>query len=338
MREAKISSGEFAALLLVSSISFVGTVSGNALGGNYSDAVLAALFSSLVGWILLLPIVNFRREAKLNKLVASAYLAFFIYTAAWDISSVAYMMRNTVFNTMDSWLFCLIFLFATVYCAKLGLETIGRSAQIVLIVTAVCGVLMLIAAIKHLEFSNVRIPFFDGSGDFFDTCMRFVSGSMFLPQCYLILESVRSDGKKKLILSSAAIVLAGLITSSVIALVMLCIGNFALTQEFPVFTLASYLDLEPLQRLDVFLGIIIITTNLVKTSINVFLIRNCSRILSEKYYNVLLLSACISIIALSSFTSQKPGLQEVFYSPLVVTVLGVILGVLVPSISTAKKR
>ena len=344
MSNSKISSGEFSAILFISQISFIGAVSADILGNNYSDSVLAAILSSIVSCVLFLPLFilkdrNVTSDGD-NRFQAFLFLIFSAYTAAWDVSSVAYMMRNTVFGQLNSWVFCAVFVAAAIYCAGLGLETIARSSQIVVIVFLISAVMLSAAAVKHVETANIRVPFFSGGNDFALSFGGVFSKFMILPQCYFVIGHLKKDKKKSTfgLKTSVTVLSGGIVTAATVALVMLCLGGYALTQEFPVFTLASFLDLAPLQRLDIFLGIALLTSGLIKTALNVFVIRSCSKLLSEKNEKTCFYISVVILSALSAFTAGQPGLQKKFYSPWIVIISGIVLGALIPQINMSVSK
>ena len=346
MKTDKITSGEFSALLFVSSISFIGAVTAGTVGRNYTDAIIAALLVSVVDFFLLLPLILFRMknpEEKMlrqSKLLCCVYLLFFVYVCIVELSSLIHMMHNTVFSHMNSYVFSLIFLGAAIYCSYLGVETAARCSQIAVGVIAVCGGLIFLASVKHIEFSNFRIPFYDGVDGAANSFWKFMGSSMFLPQCLFVIDDIeeKKDNRKFITKVISALLIAGFVSSGALALVLLCLGGFAQTQEFPMFTLAGFLDLPPLQRLDVFLGIAMLFSSLIKISVTVIAVHKCCKVIFGGGCDSALIISITIIGLLSAFVAGNPMLISNFCLPQLIAVIGIIIGCAVPLFLISAKR
>ena len=340
MTNGKISGGEFSVIFFVSSISFLGSLSSASLGDNYVDAAIAAALSALVNLLLLIPVIRAKGEGRLlseSKFILWAYLLFFIYSAVTDISSLVHMMHNTVFPGLNAYIFALFFAGCAFYCARLGPETASRCSQIAVGVLAVCSGLMLIASVKHIEFGNLRVPFYGGFLDFTDSFWDFFGRMMFLPQYVFLLDNMEKDERIGLKIS-VSVLAAGLFISAAVIITLLCLGCFAGTQEFPVFTLASFLEISPLQRLDIFLGISLLTTSLIKLSVTFIAIAKCCSSLMPSNPGGVSLVIVLVTALLSALVADNPMLISKFCLPAVLAATGILLGCAVPQFRISSER
>lgn len=336
-----INTGEFSVIVFISSISFLGAVSAETVGNNLVDVALAALLSAIISLLLILPVVTNKTSSyPRNKGIMMLYLIFFLYSIVIDVSSLIHMMHNTVFPQMNSYGFAVIFMGAAVYCAYLGTETAARCSQVAAGILSVCFILVLLASVKHLKASYLQLPLYDGTKGFFGSLWHILGRSMFLPQCLFIFEEVRAeDGKDKLPWKlSTAFMMGGIICAVGMILTLMCLGGYSKTQEFPVFTLASFLDLSPLQRLDILLGISLLLSTLIRLSVTILAVRKCfANIFGEKSKSfstaVFLLTALMSAVI-----SDAPLLFSKFCLPQITAALGILIGALLPQITTMMKK
>lgn len=289
--DTTISSGQLTCLLLVSSATVFLTMNSALLGGrDLTDNLFSCLFAMLTGFLLLLPVFLLRRQYPKSDLLMQAQRAgsglriifavfYFLYVLLIDIqylSNFQYVLGSTFSTGVPSWIFTVMLVLVALYAAYKGLEAIGRTAALILllILPGICflGVLL----IPEIDLQNLTPPFLHGFGQAFTGTLYFLSGSYGIVTYALLFPAVSGKSGQFLLLWNGA---TWLIVALIVFLINGVLGIYASFQLFPLYSAATMAKLGTFQRMDtIFIGLWVVGIFL-KLSLGIHLLSRCGEAL-----------------------------------------------------------
>lgn len=100
----------------------------------------------------------------LAKLVMVLLVIYFLFTALMPYEAVRNVFANNLFDTLPWQGFAIFLVFAVGYLVFCGLKTIGRSAELYLVILVTCVTLLFLLGIFTANFENI-LPLFDAKLD-----------------------------------------------------------------------------------------------------------------------------------------------------------------------------
>ena len=94
------------------------------------------------------------------KIVMLVLIVYFLFTALMPYEAVRNVFANNLFDTLPWQSFSIFLIFAVGYLVFCGLKTIGRSAELYLVILVTCVTLLFLLGIFTANFENI-LPLFD---------------------------------------------------------------------------------------------------------------------------------------------------------------------------------
>ena len=188
-------------------------------------------------------------------------------------------------------------LLVALYGAVKGVECLARSCTAISFFFIV-GILFIgLASFQNFRKEEYIIPFVNGTTDFYNNSLYIFSLISFAPQFIILKESVKEKFRLKYILLTFS---SALIASIFFLLVQYTLGYYALTQEYPFYTLSAVTNAMPLKRLDLIFTFIFIMAAILRMSLS-FIASYKTAIRSDKSINKFLffVPLIISVLILS---------------------------------------
>ena len=254
----RVSAAQFFLGMLVSQAAVtLGLNTQYAGGAHLLDNTVSALLAMGLGVLMALPAWALQKRCPEEPLPGKAaplcYLLYFIWEAAASLALFQIFLLDTVNPDFSAGFVAAALLGAGLYGALRGVETIARCGACVFVVLVLgCGLVFGIVALRfHRE--NLEPLFYQGFSQTLQGTALFLSRTTLFAHMALLLPLVR--GKRALGFADWSLGSGGF-TALVLVLVVGCLGPYAATQNFPVYTLAATTQVRSLQRLDtVFVGV-----------------------------------------------------------------------------------
>lgn len=341
----RITGTQLSIIVFMTSLSFLSSFTVSLAGGNLFDSVAAVFISWITGGLLALPIFILKDKGVLErdkiKTQTSAlwvvYILFFIYSLSWDVSALINMLGNTIFPEMPAWVIIIVLISLCIYGAKNGVEVLGRTSGVVFVLFLIGLLVLIFSAMPKFNTQNSKVLFYDGPKASLTGAMGIFVRSTVVPQIFFLVGFVKGTVKVKYYVWSFC---AALSCGIMLFLCAMCLGGYADTQQFPVYTLAAVSELVPLQRLDVVFSVVWLLSMSVRLMLGLLCIKECLNKISgngtEKNSQMLPLTIIgAGVMALSIALVTNPDLRISFLSVPVYFISAIVLGGVVPLVILA---
>lgn len=316
--KAKISSGQFFSLLLLSRFISVLTYSPiyNA-GLNSSDYLIAGVIGMIMVLFSCLPLAliyksNDNRSVLdmayeispiYSKIISVLYILLFLFYAFSALSRLDLFSGTVIFRESDTKVFVVLSVLLACYSAYLGLEALGRAGAISLFVFSVSFVFIIVTMLSKLDLNNFSPVFYDGAG-------RVISAGQTMavrtiePAAMAVLFPRVSGNKKRGFFIWMSVLTAFL--EIVFFFVFSGLGDYAMTQLFPIHSIAVLSEFSVFQRIDVILTGVWILSAFIKISFMLYLSSYiASRSFSAKYKKIYIFAFGAAAVILQFVVSKN---------------------------------
>lgn len=346
--KGKISAAQFFIMLFVSRIVITITMNSQTLGGdNLLDNVVSCGLSMLLGFLIALPLwllhrrhpgLNVNEVARLDigragKAVPLFYLLYFIAVNTVTLSLFEIFLMDTVNPDFSAVLIIAAIVAVALYGAVRGLETVARCASCVFVLFLVGVVLVFAIVSTRFRTDNLEPLFYNGFGQTVKGTMVFVARTSIFADMAILLPLVRG---RKLAGFSFWSLGTGAFISTLLLLVVGCLGRYAYTQNFPVYILASITEVRSLQRLDsIFIGVWMMGL-IIKLACDFYACRLCLSSLGfqsgggKKFGWAPAAAAALVTLALTVLTVGSHPLQKLLYQTDFLLIITLAMGMAVP--------
>lgn len=264
---------------IVVALTYIQTVS---VGKIASDVLISIAVAGAGGLLAALPAYycSVKNKNPLdNKIISYSYSIYFIYYAAVNISRFSYFASSRLNPEASILFFVIIFAVATSYAAILGVEGIGRFS-------VVCGVIMFVAILSVIIFNikNVKeINYYpiikNTTSDIWTNIAMFITNSV--EGSVFVCLSRYVNGKK----AKPFFFAIGLAYVVIFVLILMCIGvlgNSAILQSYPIFTLFQMAKFGDYSRMDMIHTAFWIAAVFLKCSVLIYCAASCTKKYSHK--------------------------------------------------------
>ncbi len=286
----RISSNQLAILSFLLFMAPLAFMRSNDLNNNIADSVFS--FITVVFITLLLSVPVFMRKGILseNRFINVLYSFYFVFIIITDITAVTKMLVNTIIPEGNSSFIAFSTLLIAVYGALKGNEAVGRCAEIVFFFFILGAGFIILSAIWNVRPEEYVIPFENGFSDYIDNTVLIFSAVSFIPMVAVLKE----DTEGKFTLKYFIYMIAALVVGVAFLLeTQFCLGYYALTQQYPIYTLSAVTKAEPLKRLDLIFTVIFIMASVMRTAVSFLCIFKLSSQSFKKYGNIIKISYLI---------------------------------------------
>lgn len=264
----RISSAQFFVMMFVSRVVVTIALNSRFLGGeNMLEGAVSYLLAMALGLVIALPALLLdRRFPGLNaadaaqeawgpvgKAVPLFYIVYFVLVNGASLGLFQIFLLDTVNPDFSAALTVLAMLAVALYGAFRGIETVARCASCVFVFLLAGSALVFGIVAFRFDPENLEPLFQNGLSQTYQGVLLFLARTSVFADMAILLPMVKG-GKGKGFTAWAG----GTAVFVCLLLLLLqgCLGRYAATQNFPVFSLSSITEVRSMQRLDaVFVGV-----------------------------------------------------------------------------------
>ncbi len=321
MMTNKISNAQIFITLMLCSNLFITSLSSNALNDNIWDSMLSIIIVFAINLIISIPIIlMYKKGISLQqifkdnvsyKIFAIIFLAYFIVVDVLSLLRFQTFQINT--NNQDSPTIVLVFLvlLTAFYGAYKGIDCIGRSSIIVFLFFII-GIILCVIGL----FDNIRLDYSekflaDGNSELFSNSLLIFSRSNILPQLFILSHF----SNKKIAPFYLFQILSVLILILIFFLTVVCLGRFAGTQNYPIFSLFTVSKLMPLERFDAIYTIISFMLISLKISVDIVAVKS---LFKNGTRAIIFFSGLVLILSLIPNMSSFISMFDLYLIPVII--------------------
>lgn len=290
----KISAAQAILLLFVSRVfnifNYIPIFSGNV---EPSATLIGNIIALLINLAIVIPVsIMFKRNGNkdilsiaYNKhkvigiIVCSIYFLFNFIILIGTIFGFEFFMTNAVYPNASVFFIIITICMACFFCAKHGIEGIARTSTIVFVLLILGIIFITFASFKSINLLNIKPIISDVPTTLYKAVSSIVSKGSELIILILIFPKINGSFKK---CSVWLIVSSAIILELISFLVASVLGEFAYTQMFPYFTLASVVETSIFQRLDSVHMVLWVFISFVKITLGVYVSNYCLQAMLPK--------------------------------------------------------
>lgn len=269
----KIGWGQFLLLLFMCRVFTLMTfVPFSASGENLTLQMTAAVISTVIQAVLLIPIVLLKRsvtETALAKnrfcgiIIAAVYLLFFLFYTVNSLLHFQKFLSVRFFKDSGNIIMLAVLLAVCVYCACLGVEALGRSGVLLFWLFIAALIIMVLYSAQDFDMTNLifgRIR----ENDIFTAVMDDIARNGEICAAAFLAKHVREKlrcGVYGLLASKLILI------EAVTLLITAVLGNFARLTDYPFLTVGTFGGTGFIQRGDSFFLIVWTITAVINISL-----------------------------------------------------------------------
>lgn len=245
----------------------------------------------------------YNRWKPLGWIFAILYCLMCLVQLTGSIIGFQYFMTNAVYPNASILFIVLSMTIACFFCARWGLEGIARASGIIFVFLLASLAFISIASFDKISLLNIHPILNDPVGSVLQAAQESISKNIEVYLLILIFPKLKGSVKK----CSYLYLAAGFILLETLDFVLFTIlGEFANTQTFPFYTLASIAETNILQRLDSLHMMIWVFTTFARITLLAVIANYCIRmVLPQKAHKftlpVMLILCSAAAIAISYF-------------------------------------
>ena len=246
---------------------------------DYLPAVLAAAF---LIFLFFVPVFLQRRffsgmditdvaytvSPLLSKGCCVSYILCFQFLTLAAVARLELFVGSVVFPNNDSAFFILLFVLAAVYAASLGLEALGRAGTICLVLFLGAFLCITLAMTDKINLVNLSPAFSKGAAPIWTAGLDAATRTIEPAVAAVLLPRINGKPGKAFAVGLGCFIF---FTESILFFVFAGLGDYALTQMFPVHAVAVLAEFSVFRRFDVLLTGVWILTAFVKVSLLLYL-------------------------------------------------------------------
>ncbi len=321
---------------------------------NSSDLMLQIIIGAVLTFITAIPAYLLIRDdnsqgllkrcddasTAFGKTTAVIFLVAFLFWAMRTLVRFDVFVSTVIFPESDVRLFLLILVVCSLYSVIMGIDVLGRTAQIFVTLVAFSIIFVMVSTANRLSITNFTPMMYDGFYRPFQAGVSTMASCIELTYPLIFKDKIKSKP------IACVFPWVGTIMSILLVLTFWgagVLGDFSNTQLFPVFSLTTLTSVGFLERLDVFLTAAWVVCVFVKIAVCINIVQICMveifKSLSEK--KAMIISAVvISILALmirESYTT-KAFVSNISAAVTVYAIIVVLVPVILISAERMKKK
>ena len=342
-RSHTISAAQFFGMMFVSRITITIALNAQyAAGESLLDGILSYLLAMAVGFLMALPVWYLHRKnptltigetavhllGKVGKLVPLCYIFYFLVMNAVSLALFQLFLLDNVNPDFPAVLVLAMVVGVAAYGAWRGLEAIARTGACVLVLLLLGTTLVFSLVARRFDWENLEPLLAGGPSQLLQGAALFLSRTSLFAEMVVLLPFVKG---RKWLGFTLWVGSTSLFVGILIFLIAGCLGQYAYTQNFPVYALASITEISSMQRLDaVFTGVWMMGL-IIQTACSLYACRVCGACLvKRKNGRWLILALGVGMVVLGAAVASAYYLQTVFMETRIWLLLTGIAGVVLP--------
>ncbi len=283
-----ISAAQFFGMMFVSRITITIALNAQyAAGESLLDGILSYLLAMAAGFLIALPVWTLQRQdpslpigaksvrvfGQIGKLLPLCYILYFLVMNGVSLALFQLFLLDNVNPDFPAFLILAVLVGVAAYGAWRGLEAIARTSACVLVLLLLGTVLVFALVSRRFDWENLEPLMAGGTSQLLQGAALFLSRTSLFAEMAVLLPFVRG---RKLLGFTLWAGGTSLFVGVLIFLIAGCLGQYAYTQNFPVYALTSISEIASMQRLDaVFTGVWMMGL-IVQTACGLYACRVCA--------------------------------------------------------------
>ncbi len=320
-----ISAAQFFSMMFVSRITITIALNAQyAAGESLLDGILSYLLAMAAGFLIALPVwlIHWRNPSQSvgeeavrifgawGKVIPLCYILYFLVMNGVSLALFQLFLLDNVNPDFPAFLILAVLVVVAVYGAWRGLETIARTSACVLVLLLLGTGLVFFLVARRFDPENLEPLLAGGVSQLFQGAALFLSRTSLFAEMAVLLPFVKGRAGLGFALWAGS---TSLFVGVLIFLIAGCLGQYAYTQNFPVYALASITEISSMQRLDaVFTGVWMMGL-IVQTACGLYACRVCAASLVERpKAKKIVIPVGVAIVGLAAAIASSYKLQTVF--------------------------
>lgn len=231
------------------------------------DNLISAVISFFLTLLMVIPVYLLYRRSpshsildqgynawgRLGAVIAVIYALYYIWVLCYTLSLFDLFVTDLMNPKISSAVLSFGVIAASIYGAYKGIEALGRTSGLVLIAILAAFIFLVCALTVQVDPLNYKPFFYEGAGGTINGVLLMLARNSCIPVLAVLLPFAKGNVKKGI--GWWCVGVYGT-TILVILLVVGVLGDYLVTQPFPVYTATSVAQIGIFQRMDaVFLGV-----------------------------------------------------------------------------------
>lgn len=263
-----ITSSQLFVMLFVSCM-VVSMTYGNMFVGSSElwDHIISALMALFATWLILVPIYRlFLIDEKMNVfdnagdlcgkfgfIIIGVYTFYFLVISVHTLGIFEKFITGSINPPISVPLLSILLIVSSCYGAYKGIEALARTSGFIFVAMTILIIFFILSLLPAVEPINCKPFMYYGQGYVFEGLKFMIFQSSCIPALAVLMPMARGKCKKGIIFWNLGIYI---IFAALVYLIIGTMGNFAVTQIFPVYTAAGIGKFGSFKHLDsVYLGI-----------------------------------------------------------------------------------
>ena len=269
-------------------------------------------------------------------LVAILSLSVLLGVAISTITTFEDFLSKSVFEDFHSFVIISLLIIAATYGAFLGIEALGRFANLVFVLVLISVLIILFSVIQNIELLNLGTVSVNNAKPILKTAVEGLLSNTGLLTATLVVPFVNKKHTK----SFAFWNIASLI---IVEIIVFCVygvlGNFAQGKEYPYYSTATTAEFSIIKRLDFVYMCVWVFVAFIKTTYYLLLSKQTLDTILHKNAHKYSLLFCSSISLILSFiASERPIFRGYIWSYISSGIALILIVVILPIILLLKGR
>ena len=310
-------------------------------GLNPISGMISFVIGTVMNFIAIIPfyllcrrygngsLLNFSYKifGKFGYIIAVLFLLILLSTAISTVVVFEDFLSSTVLKNSSFFVIILLLVVASVYGAFLGIEALGRFANIVFVLLCLSVLGIFLAIVKDIELVNFGGFSMNSTSRIFETAVQGIFANTGLLSAVLLTPLVNKKHTKGFtVWNVVSLVIVEIIVFSVTGV----LGEYAAGKEYPYYSTATVAEFSILKRLDIVYMCVWVLVAFIKTTYYLLLSKNVLDSFlhnSAKKYSLFFCTAIMLVVSL--ICSIRPILYE-YIQTFISSGIGTILLIALP--------
>lgn len=298
-----------------------------------TDMLISVLISMGMSLILCVPVIYCYKKNKNPldiKWVAAFYGLYFIFVAAVNVSRFSYFASTTFNPDSQTWIFSLLIVACSLYCACLGIEALSRFSSMGFILLVITVSTMILCNLKNYNEIDLYPVIQNDTGTILKNTVLITSQTSELAVFLCLCKRTNGDCVKPFIRS----IIASFFTIFVLFLVVIGVmGDSASLHSFPVYTMFQMAKFGSFERIDILHISFWIFAVLIKSVLFIY----CASVCIKPFKNTVKCTVSSLLVLVLSFILTDV-LQKGSMTPVILAVPFCIFCVIIPVLTLIFKK
>lgn len=273
----------------------------------------------------------------IGNIIAIVFSLYFLLIAIAHITNTNFFMLSYIYIDASPFLIVGIILIS-MYAVAVGLEPIFRVGSVAFVLFLILNVLVFILLTPAFNFHHLG-PFVLSE---INSITKHSSMLTFSAELVALLMFTEYCKEKTIITFSVFQIILFVMEVILMLCITLVMGRYANTNTFPLYTMPSMIEIPILERLEPFYIVLDTMLSFIKTSIYIFLSKQCLQYVIGNKFNISIISSIGAICLVSSIiiTYNIKILKDIIIflnSPIVISSLVIVIPIMLLIASKIKK-